>query len=185
MVLPYIYTCGRLFPNNLLDDSSEFETVSCSSPSFSLVNPKILDYKSCWFILGLVMILLYFLQEEESYVGIYSHRAGDTILFHHEGGVDIGDVESKVRKQSLKTVLSKRHHVGTAFDYQLFLCRSHRSFFTHQVYCRPVLWKYQLVVQDLKLTKSLLDFFPKSMLEPKCKVQCIGYPTIQPRLCTL
>ena len=27
---------------------------------------------------------------------IYSHRHGDTILFHHEGGVDIGDVESKV-----------------------------------------------------------------------------------------
>ncbi|KAI1285088.1 ATP-citrate synthase [Halotydeus destructor] len=32
---------------------------------------------------------------EEAYVCIYSHRNGDTILFHHEGGVEIGDVDSK------------------------------------------------------------------------------------------
>ncbi|KAF4524526.1 hypothetical protein B566_EDAN002798 [Ephemera danica] len=36
--------------------------------------------------------------EEEAYVCIYSHRHGDTILFHHEGGVDIGDVDSKAVK---------------------------------------------------------------------------------------
>ena len=29
---------------------------------------------------------------------IYSHRHGDTILFHHEGGVDIGDVDAKALK---------------------------------------------------------------------------------------
>lgn len=29
---------------------------------------------------------------------IYSHRYGDTILFHHQGGVDIGDVDSKALK---------------------------------------------------------------------------------------
>ncbi|XP_077513571.1 ATP-citrate synthase [Amblyomma americanum] len=34
-------------------------------------------------------------QDEEAYVCIYSHRNGDTILFHHEGGVDIGDVDAK------------------------------------------------------------------------------------------
>ncbi|CAM1321921.1 ACLY (predicted) [Pycnogonum litorale] len=34
-------------------------------------------------------------QKEEAYVCIYSHRHADTILFHHEGGVDIGDVDSK------------------------------------------------------------------------------------------
>lgn len=34
-------------------------------------------------------------QEEEAYVCIYSHRNGDTILFHHQGGVDIGDVDAK------------------------------------------------------------------------------------------
>ena len=28
---------------------------------------------------------------------IYSGRCSDTILFHHEGGVDIGDVDAKVR----------------------------------------------------------------------------------------
>ncbi|CAG2104337.1 unnamed protein product, partial [Medioppia subpectinata] len=37
-------------------------------------------------------------QEEEAYICIYSHRSGDTILFHHEGGVDIGDVDSKALK---------------------------------------------------------------------------------------
>ncbi|KAG1651335.1 ATP-citrate synthase [Nymphon striatum] len=34
-------------------------------------------------------------QNEEMYLCIYSHRKGDTVLFYHEGGIDIGDVESK------------------------------------------------------------------------------------------
>jgi ATP citrate (pro-S)-lyase len=38
------------------------------------------------------------LQEEEAYVCIYSQRHADTILFHHEGGVDIGDVDAKALK---------------------------------------------------------------------------------------
>lgn len=29
---------------------------------------------------------------------IYSHRAADTILFYHQGGVDIGDVDAKALK---------------------------------------------------------------------------------------
>jgi len=37
-------------------------------------------------------------QSEEAYICIYSHRFGDTILFHHEGGVDIGDVDAKALK---------------------------------------------------------------------------------------
>lgn len=37
-------------------------------------------------------------QEEEAYVCIYSVRDKDIILFHHEGGVDIGDVDSKAVK---------------------------------------------------------------------------------------
>ncbi|KRK00244.1 ATP-citrate synthase isoform X1 [Drosophila yakuba] len=35
---------------------------------------------------------------EEMYVCIYSHRAADTILFYHQGGVDIGDVDAKAVK---------------------------------------------------------------------------------------
>lgn len=38
------------------------------------------------------------LQEEEVYICIYSHRKADTILFHHQGGVDIGDVDAKALK---------------------------------------------------------------------------------------
>ncbi|XP_041367223.1 ATP-citrate synthase-like isoform X2 [Gigantopelta aegis] len=37
-------------------------------------------------------------QEEEFYVCIYSHRYADIILFYHEGGIDIGDVDSKAVK---------------------------------------------------------------------------------------
>ncbi len=35
---------------------------------------------------------------EEAYVCIYSHRTADTILFYHQGGVDIGDVDAKALK---------------------------------------------------------------------------------------
>ena len=36
-------------------------------------------------------------QSDEFYVCIYATRSGNTILFHHEGGVEIGDVESKAK----------------------------------------------------------------------------------------
>lgn len=41
---------------------------------------------------------IFMLQEEEAYVCIYSHRTADTILFHHQGGIDIGDVDAKALK---------------------------------------------------------------------------------------
>ncbi|XP_032807436.1 ATP-citrate synthase-like [Petromyzon marinus] len=34
-------------------------------------------------------------QEEEFYVCVYATREGDVVLFHHEGGVDVGDVDTK------------------------------------------------------------------------------------------
>ncbi|KAF3173996.1 glutathione synthetase ATP-binding domain-like protein [Orbilia oligospora] len=37
-------------------------------------------------------------QEEEYYVNIHSLREGDYILFTHEGGVDVGDVDAKAKK---------------------------------------------------------------------------------------
>lgn len=37
-------------------------------------------------------------EDEEAYVCIYSHRSADTILFYHQGGVDIGDVDAKALK---------------------------------------------------------------------------------------
>nr|CAD7407331.1 unnamed protein product [Timema poppensis] len=39
--------------------------------------------------------------DEEVYVCIYSHRHADTILFHHQGGVDIGDVDAKALKMDV------------------------------------------------------------------------------------
>ena len=37
-------------------------------------------------------------QEQEFYICMYTTRDGDDILFHHEGGVDIGDVDAKATK---------------------------------------------------------------------------------------
>ncbi|XP_026676432.1 ATP-citrate synthase [Diaphorina citri] len=42
--------------------------------------------------------ILFCSQDEEAYVCIYSSRNSDTILFHHQGGVDIGDVDAKALK---------------------------------------------------------------------------------------
>lgn len=47
------------------------------------------------------LIWLAFFQNEEFYVCVYSHRYGDTLLFHHEGGVDIGDVDAKAVKMEI------------------------------------------------------------------------------------
>lgn len=43
-------------------------------------------------------------QEDEYYVCIQSHRYYDEILFYHEGGVDIGDVDSKAERMAIGTV---------------------------------------------------------------------------------
>ena len=37
-------------------------------------------------------------QETEYYVNINSVREGDNILFYHEGGVDVGDVDAKASR---------------------------------------------------------------------------------------
>ncbi len=37
-------------------------------------------------------------QSEEYYLCIYATRDGNSVLFYHEGGVDIGDVDSKAKK---------------------------------------------------------------------------------------
>lgn len=40
-------------------------------------------------------------QQEEFYICLYSDRDGENLLFHHEGGVDIGDVDSKAIKLTI------------------------------------------------------------------------------------
>eukprot|EP00756_Hemistasia_phaeocysticola_P040566 Hpha_TRINITY_DN16869_c2_g2::TRINITY_DN16869_c2_g2_i3::g.153910::m.153910/K01648/ACLY; ATP citrate (pro-S)-lyase len=40
-------------------------------------------------------------QEQEVYIAIISDRDGDEILFHHEGGVDVGDVDSKAKRMTV------------------------------------------------------------------------------------
>jgi len=40
-------------------------------------------------------------EKEEMYLCIYTQRDEDVILFHHEGGIDIGDVDSKALKMTI------------------------------------------------------------------------------------
>jgi len=49
-------------------------------------------------------------QQEEFYICIYSDRDGEHVLFHHEGGVDIGDVDAK----ALKMVVPIDEHFNAA-----------------------------------------------------------------------
>ena len=53
---------------------------------------------------------------------IYAQRDCDTILFHHEGGVEIGDVDSKV---SCKVIQLKNCERGTCPS----TCRSLQIFY--------------------------------------------------------
>lgn len=41
--------------------------------------------------------------DEEYYVCIQSHRYYDEVFFHHEGGVDVGDVDAKAERLQVKT----------------------------------------------------------------------------------
>lgn len=78
-------------------------------------------------------------QEEEFYVCIYATREGDHVLFHHEGGVEVGDVDAKaqrlmvavddklsadqVREQLLTHVPEDKKKYGhTSFCRLYFLC---------------------------------------------------------------
>jgi ATP citrate (pro-S)-lyase len=42
-------------------------------------------------------------QEEEFYICIHSERYFEEILFYHEGGVDVGDVDSKAERMQIST----------------------------------------------------------------------------------
>ena len=46
-------------------------------------------------------------QETEYYINIHSVRDGDWILFYHEGGVDVGDVDAKAAKLLIPVDLSE------------------------------------------------------------------------------
>lgn len=76
-------------------------------------------------------------QETEYYVNINSVREGDNILFYHEGGVDVGDVDAKasrllvapsepfpsfstVKKELLSKVPSKSQDVLLDFIVRLY-----------------------------------------------------------------
>lgn len=71
-----------------------FAVIACH---FSAVSQKCL---CCRTTKGVCILFAFYsiLQTEEFYVCIYAAREGDYILFHHEGGMDVGDVDAKAQK---------------------------------------------------------------------------------------
>lgn len=85
-------------------------------------------------------------QNEEFYLCIYAQRDCDVILFHHEGGVEIGDVDSKavklevdleekvtvelIEKKLMQNVPQKKKRVIATFIRDLFQVYS-ESYFTY------------------------------------------------------
>uniref|UniRef100_A0A3P9IBM6 ATP citrate synthase n=1 Tax=Oryzias latipes TaxID=8090 RepID=A0A3P9IBM6_ORYLA len=63
-------------------------------------------------------------QEEEFYVCIYAVREGDIVLFHHEGGVEVGDVDAKAQKLMVavneKIIVEKHQYMLASFIVGLF-----------------------------------------------------------------
>uniref|UniRef100_A0A8C7Y428 ATP-citrate synthase n=1 Tax=Oryzias sinensis TaxID=183150 RepID=A0A8C7Y428_9TELE len=63
-------------------------------------------------------------QEEEFYVCIYAVREGDIVLFHHEGGVEVGDVDAKAQKLTVavneKIIVEKHQYMLASFIVGLF-----------------------------------------------------------------
>ena len=54
---------------------------------------------------------------------IYAQRDCDTILFHHEGGVDIGDVDSKVSTANTCRYIRKmRSFLGSSVTNIVVIC---------------------------------------------------------------
>jgi ATP citrate (pro-S)-lyase len=78
--------------------------------------------------------------EEELYVAITSAREGDTIMFYHQGGVEVGDVDSKAEKMFIPTgetpdrkeiaaeLLSKVKSETTRNIVSGFLCHLYKAY---------------------------------------------------------
>lgn len=65
---------------------------------------------------------------DEYYVCIHSEREGDEILFYHEGGVDIGDVDSKADRffvpinESLSLADAQKHLLSKVLRHANKMC---------------------------------------------------------------
>lgn len=70
----------------------------------NVLTPDVKSTRSCWLCVWHLLSCCCTWQNEEFYICIYSHRHGDTILFHHEGGIEIGDVDAKVIQMFVTTM---------------------------------------------------------------------------------
>lgn len=105
--------------------------------------------------------------EQELYCAIYGTATGDRILFHHQGGVDIGDVDSKAKfidvniedelthdtVLSLLTELDGKSERGLIADFLVALFSVYRKLFFTYMEINP------LVVRDGKV--FILDLAAK------------------------
>lgn len=87
------------------------------------------------------------IQEEEFYVCIYATREGDYVLFHHEGGVDVGDVDAKAKKlligvsEKISEDLVKKELLTHApNDKKEWVCRASAFSFSDEAAVRNRKW---------------------------------------------
>lgn len=59
-------------------------------------------------------------QKNEYYININSSREGDNILFYHEGGVDVGDVDAKASKLTIPVDLKNEYPSNAEIAKALF-----------------------------------------------------------------
>jgi ATP citrate (pro-S)-lyase len=59
-------------------------------------------------------------QQHEYYINIHSVREGDWILFYHEGGVDVGDVDSKASKILIPVDIDNEYPSNETLIKELF-----------------------------------------------------------------
>jgi ATP citrate (pro-S)-lyase len=87
-------------------------------------------------------------QEHEYYINIHSVREGDWILFYHEGGVDVGDVDAKASKILIPVDIENKYPSNAEIASQLF---AHCPKDQHQVLTDFVNRLYAVYV-DLQFT---------------------------------
>jgi hypothetical protein len=96
-------------------------------------------------------------QEDEYYVCIYSTKEGDTVYFYEEGGVDVGDVDSKAHR--INVLVCK---------YMIIICtlKSYIELIYLTLLAAPISGCIYLVTQPNLSRLSIVKSLKSCILEP-------------------
>lgn len=93
------------------------------------------------------------LQEEEFYICIYGTRSGNCILFHHEGGVDVGDVDAKACKMEVRKLKNTYSTYQTSLQCVFVLVLEIRSILTMTFLSKVLLKNWSTEFQKNVMSK--------------------------------